>query len=156
MATEEKPLRAVAFRVPNNKRGQRFLREAREYVNRERFSAINARPRGGTRDSWGDYARDGCKWFGVYFRESERQRAEDRGHLIRNYVGRFDHERMIREYEGQAERNRERLDARYNGLQAEYLKRGGKLRDTARAVEHWQIATLAAFIVGAVIGYFAG
>jgi hypothetical protein len=54
-----KDIPLVAFRVPNTTAGIRWVKDARKYVNRDRYTSVLARPRG-----------NGCKVFGVYLHKS--------------------------------------------------------------------------------------
>lgn len=86
----------VAFRVPNNRTGRRFIELARLYVNRERFGTICTRPRG-NRPSHGshDSIREGCKSFGVYLRDSKAE-AEGKRKWLTDYVDYFVNERSVK------------------------------------------------------------
>ncbi len=155
MAKTNKSIASVAFRVPNDEAGNRWIEQSREYINRDRFAQIATRPRGGTLMDGHNYHRKGCKWFGVYLRESDAEREanwrdiqqwQDYGKNRAESDLRWKCERIA----GQLQTASEELEWTHGEL----VKANDEVRGSVRAVEHWQTATLAAFIIGGVIGYF--
>ncbi len=59
----------VNFRVPNNATGRHWIDLARDYLNRDRFGELAARPRGPRNGHPGGTKRSDAVFLGVYLRE---------------------------------------------------------------------------------------
>jgi hypothetical protein len=90
-----KPVPLVNFRVPHTPEGLDWIDKARAYVNRDRFSNVTARPRGGTRVGYFDCARDDCKFFGIYLRERPEIEAARREREAKYTVSIYEHRQAL-------------------------------------------------------------
>ncbi len=140
--TEPKPIPIVAFRIPNNRTGERWLKLAREYVNRPRFSEVRSRPRG-NRQGGDDSERDGAPWLGVYLIESDAAHAEERRRIDRQYVSRWEHDRRAeraRLHAGGLTRQIAKRDQSFDRLNAHASAQGIVIESHARELkrERWR------------------
>ncbi len=79
-----KPIADVAFRVPHTVEGKHFIILMRKFINRDRYSQVLTRPRGGTQvnSRMHDSQRADCKWLGVYLSNSKAIQAVERADWI--------------------------------------------------------------------------
>jgi hypothetical protein len=136
----------VTFRVPNNAEGRGFIKLARKYINRERYSTVNARPRGPRSQFDYDTPRKGCKGFGVYLDESKVVRDE---RFSRDRELHKDHEREIFRVTHTAHEDHKREMA---SLDEQWINLRNALTQT---LHNWQIGALVAFLGGLALGMTA-
>ncbi len=135
----------VAFRVPNNRAGNRFIEDCRKWVNRDKYSRVLARPRNGTKSpSSQDTLKEGCKAFAVYLAHSPAKIRENYDLRDRNYVSKYKYDKDIRhhseDYELLLRQKRERVD----GLQILYKAAEEDKRVAKKRIVIWQ--TVAVFL----------
>ncbi len=143
----KKDIHAVAFRVPNTEQGNLFIKLAREYINRPRYSTITTRPRGNRPTGTYDSMRKGCKSFGVYLHNSKAWDDADQAYRELNYMTKEDHRRRLQHF---MDRGQENLIAQSQRI---HTQAALTLKSSMAVTAHiWQAVGIAAFAIGIAIG----
>lgn len=153
MAKKTQQVHEVFFRVPNTKTGQNWIKNARKYINRDRFSTILARPRG---PRGGDYecSVDSATGFGIYLRENETAKAEHNNYMERNYIPKYKHQEDLAKLQQQATKTINRHLGTIHEMQNDSITHCRTIDSLVKRVRYWQLSTLGASVIFSLIGYF--
>lgn len=147
----------VAFRVPNTATGSIFLKLARKYVNRDRYSSVNARPRGNRSKHRYDSERKGCKSYGVYLMESDAikqerraaKRKQDKEHAAEcDAIRKNATEAIDKVVRSGVVRMSEQTERAQSWDREQSLERAGMLRE----INLWKLAAGITFLIGIAVG----
>jgi hypothetical protein len=158
-----RPIPMVEFRVPHTQAGLRWIEQARQYVNRERFGELATRPRGGTRGpSEMSCQRHDCTMLGVYLRERpemHEQRRKEREEYHGRFIPRYEHRQEVGRLQSRFDRLagqlRDSVEA-HNQLEGTHGETVGDLWRANKARQRWITAAMfgpvLAFLAGIVVG----
>jgi hypothetical protein len=147
-----KVIAKVDLRVPNTPKGLRFIDDLRKYANRDRWSEIAARPRGGgkqNRSRSGDMKRETARYFGIYFRKSNAMIRQQFDAEAVVSLPRWRHEQILNQL---SEAAKDDLSAEITGHTIAYNKLshdlGRQLEEVEKRRVFWNTMTPLAFLLG--------
>lgn len=153
---QSKVIRAVTFNVPNTATGRNFIKNVRKYINRKRFSQVNARPRGGEYDRWGDGKPDDAKYFGVYLRESKAIGDEQFKQHNKDYLERRELQDKLVASENEVFRLDDELRRASACIDTNNLTNNDEKKYLERQLTAWQCATVAIVLLCGISVWYTG
>ena len=165
----------VDFRVPHTEEGLLWIKQARKWVNRDRYAELRSRPRGGSRRRWAHSCqRHDAKWFGIYLNEPDdiackrrqaawEQAEVDHSGCVDKYVHTIEVEKLkkdlqaarddIRSNEAWCDEMRDQDTAALQAIAAESTKR---LRRLHERLQFSYVQSIGAALAGLLLGVAAG